>query len=277
MDWTTLPVPRGLDPLYFNRQKSIVGALRHLKKTDAYRIVDVGANIGDSVQDFLTWFPESCIIAFEPLPKAFEALTTRKKKFWYNRDVRLRNFALSDEVGLKTLHASKSDSSTTSFAKLNKKADTISAHRGLIVDNPSPWELGNSDSYEIQVPLTTLDSHFNDTAFSDYTWFRAQPEISVHAELTPTPVQGSIGIDILKIDTQSWDFKVLTGGGNTLTETSIVLLEWIFDDIYGSPNPIGTVDSYMDSLGFRLWDISHVYKDLSSLRTLWVDLIYIKK
>jgi hypothetical protein len=24
----------------------------------------------------------------------------------------------------------------------------------------------------------------------------------------------------------------------------------------------------------RLWDIAHVYKDLASLRTLWVDLVY---
>jgi len=81
---------------------------------------------------------------------------------------------------------------------------------------------------------------------------------------------------LLKVDTQSWDLYVLRGGESLLRETNLVLLEWILDDVYGKPTPLYELDFYMQRCGFRLWDISHIYKDLQSLRTLWVDFIYIK-
>jgi hypothetical protein len=84
----------------------------------------------------------------------------------------------------------------------------------------------------------------------------------------------SSGIDVLKSDTQGWELNVLAGAERTLSKTLVVLVEWQFDDVYGKPAPLWRLDALMSDQGFRLWDIAHIYKDISSLRTLWVDLIY---
>jgi len=85
------------------------------------------------------------------------------------------------------------------------------------------------------------------------------------------------GIDILKIDTQSWDLNVLRGGQKILQSIKVVCLECILDDTYGEPVSLHEIDSFMHGKGFRLWDISHIYKDLKNLRALWLDLVYVNK
>ena len=84
------------------------------------------------------------------------------------------------------------------------------------------------------------------------------------------------GLDILKIDTQGWEIPVLRGAKEVLKRTKVVLTEWQFDDVFGTPPPLHELDKILSNSGFRLWDIAHIYKDLKNLRTLWVDLIYAK-
>ena len=43
-------------------------------------VVDVGANIGQTVSEVLNCFPESCIYCFEPVPSTFERLTEQTSK-----------------------------------------------------------------------------------------------------------------------------------------------------------------------------------------------------
>jgi FkbM family methyltransferase len=43
-------------------------------------VVDVGANIGQTVSEVLKCFPESCIYCFEPVPSTFECLTEQTGK-----------------------------------------------------------------------------------------------------------------------------------------------------------------------------------------------------
>ena len=80
----------------------------------------------------------------------------------------------------------------------------------------------------------------------------------------------------MKIDTQGWELEVLRGANEILRQSKVVLTEWIFDDVYGQPPPIHELDKILSDAGFRLCDISHIYKDLKTMRTLWVDLIYAK-
>jgi len=73
---------------------------------------------------------------------------------------------------------------------------------------------------------------------------------------------------------QGWELNVLRGASRVLARTKVVLVEWQFDDVYGTPPPLSQLDLTLVGAGFRFWDVAHVYKDLTSLRTLWVDLIY---
>ena len=116
----------------------------------------------------------------------------------------------------------------------------------------------SDDSYEIAVPVESLDRFLERSTKPIYEWVSGE-------------------IDILKSDTQGWDLNVLRGSRETLSRTRVVLVEWIFDDIYGRQIPLHELDKLMDDSGFQLWDVAHIYKELDSLRTLWVDLIYARR
>ena len=252
--FSDLPTPRGLDPLYFNRRRSLESALKWSGNARGTpRIcIDVGANVGQTMETFLEWWPESSCISFEPHPEAFQVLEERAAKFGSRAVV--RNLGVSDSSGLLSLNVSKSQSTQSSFRAFNRSAETASAHRGLR-NEPSPLELSAVvDEAQIEVPVVSLDQHFASS----------RPECDMI----------SSGIDVLKSDTQGWELNVLAGAERTLSKTLVVLVEWQFDDVYGKPAPLWRLDALMSDQGFRLWDVAHIYKDISSLRTLWVDLIY---
>jgi FkbM family methyltransferase len=84
-------------------------------ETQAPVIIDIGANIGDSVIYFKWIFPKSKIYAFEPLPNAFNLL---RKNIELNnfKNVHIYNFGLGDKESTVKLYSDKigtSGSSTT--------------------------------------------------------------------------------------------------------------------------------------------------------------------
>jgi FkbM family methyltransferase len=205
------------------------------------------------MRSFLEWWPQTRCISFEPLPEAWPELE-RETARWAGRAT-AHPVGVSDRAGTLTLHASRSFPKDSSFHAFNRAAETSQAHRGLR-GRPSHLEGdGVGDDYDVSVPVVTLDEHLAAAGSVERQWC---------AE----------GIDLLKSDTQGWDLKVLRGAAKTLARTRVVLVEWRFEDIYGPPPPIGALDDLLTSVGMRLWDIAHVYKDLSSLRTMWVDLVY---
>ena len=248
---------RGLDPIYFDRRRSLEGALKWAGvRSEPRNAVDVGANIGQTLETFTSWWPSLHCLSLEPLPEAFQILETMASKIGARAEA--MNVGVSDVSGSLTLHSSKSQSTNSSFNKFNKDAETVAAHRGLR-DTPSHLELGTEDNYNVDVKVKTLDSIFASNSGSN-----------------ATKVFTENGLDILKIDTQGWEIPVLRGSKEVLKRTKVVLTEWQFDDVYGTPPPFHELDKILSDAGFRLWDIAHIYKDLKSLRTLWVDLIYAK-
>ena len=167
------------------------------------------------------------------------------------------NCGVGSKTGSMMLNASKTQSTTSSFHKLNKSAETVQAHHGLR-STPSFLELGAEDNYEVEVSVAKLDDILTSSKNKSATWLNEN------------------GVDIFKIDTQGWELEVLRGATEVLKRTKVVLTEWQFDDIYGQPPPLHELDKNLSDAGFRLWDISHIYKDLKTMRTLWVDLIYAK-
>ena len=208
------------------------------------------------MRSFLEWWPNSRCISFEPLPDAWRKLDQVASEF--PGRAKAFNVGISDGEGTLTLHGSKAQSTNSSFRDVNHESETVAAHRGLRGE-PSMLEVRNSDdSYEIDVPVDTLDHFLGRTTQPVNEWLVGD-------------------IDILKSDTQGWDLQVLRGSRETLSRTRVVLVEWIFDDIYGRPVPLHELDKLMDDGGFKLWDVAHIYKELDSLRTLWVDLIYARR
>ncbi len=250
------PKIHGLDPMYFDRHQGLESALKWSGVVSEPRfVVDVGANIGQTIEAFLSRWPSARCLSLEPLPDAFDQLQDVVTK--YSGRAEAINCGVSSSPGKLTLNGSNTQSTTSSFHKLNKSAETVQAHHGLR-STPSFLELGAEDNYEVEVSVEKLDDILTSSKNESATWFNDN------------------GVDILKIDTQGWELEVLRGGTEVLKRTKVVITEWQFDDIYGQPPPIHELDKVLSDAGFRLWDISHIYKDLKTMRTLWVDLIYAK-
>ncbi len=253
---TIEPKIHGLDPMYFDRRRGLESALKWSGVVSEPRfVIDVGANIGQTLETFLSWWPSAHCLSLEPLPDAFAQLQGAASK--YSERAEAINCGVSSSPGKLTLNGSKTQSTNSSFHKLNKSAETVQAHRGLS-EAPSSLELGVDDSYEVEVSVEKLDDVLTSSKNKSATCFNEN------------------GVDILKIDTQCWELEVLRGATEVLKRTKVVLTEWQFDDVYGSPPPFHELDKILSDAGFRLWDISHIYKDLKTMRTLWVDLIYAK-
>jgi FkbM family methyltransferase len=248
------PKIHGLDPIYFDRRRGLESALKWSGVVSEPRfVIDVGANVGQTLETFLSWWPSARCLSLEPLPDAFAELQGVVSE--YSGRAEAINCGVGSKPGKMSLNASKAQSTNSSFHKFNKSAETVQVHRGLR-EVPSIFELSDDDSYQVEVEIKTLDAILAESKYESASWFREN------------------GVDILKTDTQGWELEVLRGAGEVLKQTKVVLTEWQFDDIYGQPPPLHELDKILSDAGFRLWDISHIYKDLKTMRTIWVDLIY---
>jgi FkbM family methyltransferase len=83
-------------------------------------------------------------------------------------------------------------------------------------------------------------------------------------------------IDILKIDTQGYEYEVLQGAKQRLSNTKCVTVEISLYDFYESRNrsPLLNIEQTMYDAGFSLWDISKISKNPKSLRTDWIEVVY---
>ncbi|MDA8587069.1 FkbM family methyltransferase [Rhodobacteraceae bacterium] len=81
--------------------------------------------------------------------------------------------------------------------------------------------------------------------------------------------------DMIKIDAEGFDLKVLDGGKNTLKNASVVLIEAsVANKNY--PNTVVEVVTRMESIGFRLFDITDLNRT-PQRRLLWlIELVFIK-
>lgn len=98
-------------------------------------------------------------------------------------------------------------------------------------------------------------------------------------------IQEMTDCDLLKIDVQGGELKVLEGAIKLLENVSIVLTEVEFAPIYKSQPLFADIDSFMRGQGFYLLDLynkSHssykasLFGDLKS-RLMWADAVYVKE
>jgi|SRR5579871_4597367 len=75
-----------------------------LEQGKTQTIFDVGANRGDIVEKYLSYFPEAIIHAFEPFPGSFEILTGRYRD---NARVKCFDLALADSAEPKTFYVNQ--------------------------------------------------------------------------------------------------------------------------------------------------------------------------
>lgn len=187
-------------------------------------IFDVGANQGQSIKKYKKLYNDARIHSFEPQAKEVEIL---KKKYENDQKLFLNCVAVGEKQGTLDFNINV-ESSHSSFKNLIPNTTWIKKR--------SLREKIKSEKYTIEkIPtrIITLDDYAKKNKVNN--------------------------IDILKIDTQGYEDKVLQGAQELLKNKKIKLikLEMIFSEIYENPLQIYDVEKFLILNDYKLFGISN--------------------
>lgn len=204
-------------------------------------IFDVGANKGQSIIKFKKLFKDPVIHSFEPNTKEVDELC---KKYDDDKKVFLNNVGVGEKQGSSEFNIN-AISGHSSFKNLIPNTTWIKKRSQLAKIQ--------SEKYTIEKVLTKI------IKLDDYA---KKNEINK--------------IDILKIDTQGYEDKVLQGSEELLKNKKIkmIKLELIYSEIYEKPLQIFDVEKLLITNGYRLFGISNGGSLISNY-IFQNDLIYI--
>lgn len=204
-------------------------------------IFDIGANKGQSIKLFKNIYPNSFIHSFEPLEEEIKIL---KNLYKNNDSIILNNIAVGDKKERK---------------KFNYNINSGASSFNSVMQNTT-WIKKRSETAGIKTSNFTLQTRDVDIIrLDDYA-----SENNIKQ------------IDILKVDTQGYEDKVLNGCTELIKKNSIKLikLELIFSEIYDKPLNIYDVEKYLIPNGYKLFAISNA-GNLYSEYIFEVNLIYV--
>ena len=187
-------------------------------------IFDVGAHNGSSVIRYKKLFKKPIIHCFEPIT---DDLNKIKNDYPNDQKLFLNNVGVGDERGYKSFNIN-TKRNTSSFKKLIPNTTWVKKRsKNFNVDDKK------FTIKEQNTKIITLDDYVNEKNISN--------------------------IDILKIDTQGFEDKVLLGAQNLLKNNRIKLiqLELIFSEIYEGPLQIYDVEKMLIPNNYKLFSISN--------------------
>lgn len=214
--------------------------LRSLVPASKPFIVDVGAYTGTSAVRFRNLFPEARLVCFEPNPAAHSELLITKSTL--GGDITVFEKAVSDNDGNATFFVQGVNPGLSGLSKrsLDSK-DSIA----LVNDAPGTREQINVHQFTVEtVKLDSVDL------------LRDQQ------------------VDLLKIDVQSMESKVLAGATELLRRTAVLLVEVSFYDMYENRSSFQAIEEFTAPSGLALWAITDHSRNPMNGRTDWVNAVY---
>ena len=124
--------------------------------------------------------------------------------------------------------------------------------------------------------LTVSDKHLNASKSSKYIGFEDTEIYKLDTVFSNINKIVSKNI-FLKIDTQGYEWDVLLGADLVLKQTSVILCELSYDNLYDGQKQWMEIVIKLKSLGFELWAIQYGLTDPISGRSLQSDAIFYKK
>ena len=195
-----------------------------LRKNKIPIIFDVGANIGQTISRFKKINIECIVHSFEPVKEDFEVL---QKKFSNDKSIILNNIALGEKDCTRDLYINNLPGSS-SFYKLIPETQWVKERSKTHKNDPK-----RVFKESVNLKMTTLDSYCEKNHI--------------------------LKIDILKIDTQGYEDKILQGAKRLLETKSIsyIEIEIIFNDIYEKKLNFLEIEQYLIPKGYELFAISN--------------------
>jgi len=207
-------------------------------------IFDVGGNKGQSIENYLKIFDKPIIHSFEPIKTEFDYMCS---KFKNNKNIFLNNFALGDKTEEKEFNVT-AKTGNSSFNKINLGTDWLK----LRSKQYNTSEEGYVTSVQ-KVNVIKLDDYCKDK------------NINV--------------IDLVKIDTQGYEDKVLEGSLNSIKQNKIkaIVTEIMFDNVYDKYFSFSDLEKYIIPYNFRMVGIQLGNNNLFSSLNFSADVYYFNK
>lgn len=196
--------------------------LRLFPHREARVVFDIGSCEGEDAIRYAALFPSATVFAFEPLPENIELLKANLSRHG-NPNVRVMEIALSDRRGQSKFHVSSG------------QPDGIA---------PSDWDYGNKSS-SLLAPDRHLEVH---------PWVHFDRQIEVETDtIEGVCAQAGIDhIDLVHLDVQGAELKVLQGAGSLLNRIGAIWMEVEAIPLYQAQPLRAEVERFMSSHGFRL-------------------------
>ncbi len=206
--------------------------IKEIEKEENPNVFDVGANTGQSIDRFSRLFKESKIFSFEPTPNLFEKLKEKYQKKQSN--IKLFNLAI-DNISLKKDFYSYKYHKINSLVPIDKNSKFLKSRE--IISGPD-----SNESFEnvIKVETKTIDEIVDELKIDK--------------------------IDVIKIDTQGNEDKVLEGCRNTLKVNKIKLIEveLILGFAYMNQLSFLSLEKILDPYGYKLIAIDKAHNIISA-------------
>ena len=217
--------------------------LKSLVVTETPLVVDIGAYTGTSASRFRTIFPSCSLVCFEPNPEALQELTRTSVNL--GGDIQVIGKAVSDIDGYAPLHVQGIDPALSGLVRRNSDSkDSIDIARAK---SSNAEYLEDLNVRELMVESVTLDTCFG---------------------------FDSRNIDLMKIDVQGVEARVLNGGPRTLRRVENLLIEVSFYDFYESQSSFRSVEELLEPAGLYLWAITKNSRNPMNGRTDWANAVY---
>jgi FkbM family methyltransferase len=202
----------------FSHKNKIINFFKYKFKDQPLTIIDVGAHVGETISLFLKNFNIKQIICYEASRLNFNKLN--KSKNFKKNNIFLNNIALaSKETVLEFFQTSESSSST--FCKIDQNSDYFKRKKSIL-------NIFNREEYILKSELiktVTLKNEFN-----KYDLKR---------------------IDILKIDTEGFEFDVIRGADESLRLVNFILFEHHYDQMIIKNYKFSQINEYLTKLNFK--------------------------
>tara|TARA_B100000780_G_scaffold273845_1_gene237959 strand:- start:161 stop:877 length:717 start_codon:yes stop_codon:yes gene_type:complete len=202
----------------FSHKNKIINFFKYKFKDQPLTIIDVGAHVGETISLFLKNFTIKKIICYEASRLNFNKLANSKN--FKKNNIFLNNIALgSKETELEFFQTSESSSST--FCKIDQNSNYFKRKKSIL-------NIFNREEYILKSELiktVTLKNEFN-----KYDLKR---------------------IDILKIDTEGFEFDVIRGADESLKLVNFILFEHHYDQMIVKNYKFSQINEYLTKLNFK--------------------------
>ena len=198
-------------------KKKICNYFLEENKGKIQTLIDVGAHHGESIRFFNKNFSIDKIYAFEPSIDNFKILKEKVKDI---KNIKFFNIAVGNKKGLINF-TNHYDSESSTIIKINQKSNYFKK-KNLYLDffNKNKNRLKNA-----QVKIDSLENLINIDEFKV--------------------------IDLIKIDTEGYDFYVIKGLGNLITKVRFIYFEHHFHDMLLKEYKFNDVDNFLKSKNFK--------------------------